>query len=121
MCLIVGLASWAAAPGVAGEQIVAGLSKDNVQITANFDGSSILIYGAIKRDAPDPRTPPLAVIVTVEGPATPVIVRKKEHVAGIWINGASVTVEFRAELLRGGDLGAAGHQPVEGRRRGAIR
>jgi len=90
--LIVGLAAWAAAPGVAGEQIVAGLSKDNVQITANFDGSSILIYGAVKRDMPDPKTP-LAVIVTVEGPETPVIVRKKEHVVGIWINGETVNVK----------------------------
>lgn len=90
--VIVGLAAWAAAPGVAGEQIVAGLSKDNVQITANFDGSSILIYGAIKRDAPAPQTPP-AVIITVAGPDTPVIVRKKEHVVGIWINGETVNVK----------------------------
>ena len=93
LVLMIAFVAGIAAPGVAGEQIVAGLSKDNVQITANFDGSSILIYGAIKREAPKPATPNLAVIITVEGPETPVIVRKKEHIVGIWINGETVHVK----------------------------
>lgn len=82
-----------ALPVAAGEQIVAGLSQDDVRITANFDGSAILIYGAIRRDAPDPPGPKLAVIVTIEGPSTPVTIRKKAHVAGIWINRETVKVE----------------------------
>ena len=52
-----------ALPAFGQERIVAGLSQNQVQITATFDGSAILIYGAIKRDAPDPGGPPLAVIV----------------------------------------------------------
>ena len=32
------------------EQIVAGMSRDDVDITTNFDGSDIIIYGAIKRE-----------------------------------------------------------------------
>ncbi len=39
---------------VANEQIVLGLSQDEVAITANFDGSKILLFGAIQRDAPQP-------------------------------------------------------------------
>jgi uncharacterized protein (TIGR02186 family) len=76
----------------AGEEIVAGLSQNRVSITANFDGSEILIYGAVKRDGPPPEGPPLEVIVTVEGPPTPLVIRRKERVAGIWINTDRVRV-----------------------------
>ncbi|MDZ4085659.1 MAG: TIGR02186 family protein, partial [Tabrizicola sp.] len=75
------------------EVIVAGMSQNRVSITADFDGSEILIYGAVKRDSPPPEGGPLEVIVTVEGPSSPVAVRRKDRVAGIWINNASVRVD----------------------------
>jgi uncharacterized protein (TIGR02186 family) len=75
----------------AGEDIVAGLSQNRVSITADFEGSEILIYGAVKRTAPAPPGT-LHVIITVEGPSTPITVRKKERTAGIWINRSSVQV-----------------------------
>ncbi|MDP4033656.1 MAG: TIGR02186 family protein [Pseudorhodobacter sp.] len=74
------------------EQIVAGLSRNRVSITANFDGSEILIYGAVKRESPAPAGPRLEVIITVEGPALPQIVRRKDRRFGIWINAAQVTI-----------------------------
>jgi uncharacterized protein (TIGR02186 family) len=74
-----------------GEQVVAGVSQARVAITANFDGSEILVYGAIARDAPGPQTPP-DVIVTIEGPAVPVTVRRKSRFFGIWINTSSVRI-----------------------------
>lgn len=77
----------------AGEEIVSGLSQNRVAITANFDGSEILIYGAVKRDAPAPTEAPLEVIITVEGPSTPLVIRKKERRAGIWVNVAAITVD----------------------------
>ncbi|WP_431301009.1 TIGR02186 family protein [Tabrizicola sp. BL-A-41-H6] len=82
-----------ASPALAEESIVSGLSQNRVSITADFDGSEILIYGAVKREAPVPKGSPLQVIVTVEGPSTPVIVRRKDRVAGIWINNAEVRVD----------------------------
>lgn len=75
------------------EEIVSGLSQSQVAINANFDGTAILIYGAAMRDAPPPDWPQLQVIVTVEGPSAPVIVRHKERVAGIWINRGAVRVD----------------------------
>lgn len=75
----------------ASEDIVAGLSQNRVSITADFDGSEILIYGAVKRTAPAP-SGALHVIITVEGPSTPLTVRKKERIAGIWINRDAVQV-----------------------------
>jgi uncharacterized protein (TIGR02186 family) len=77
----------------ADESIVSGLSQNRVSITADFDGSEILIYGAVKRETPVPEGAPLEVIITVEGPATPVIVRRKDRVFGIWVNNAEVKVD----------------------------
>ena len=81
-------------PAAAQEQIVAGMSQNRVSITADFHGSEILIYGAVKRAGPPPEgVGPLEVIVTVQGPSTPVTVRRKDRVAGIWLNNAEVRVD----------------------------
>jgi uncharacterized protein (TIGR02186 family) len=74
------------------EDVVAGLSQNRVSITANFDGSEILIFGAVKREvaAPEGR---LEVIVTVAGPNREVTVRRKAKRFGIWINTESVEVD----------------------------
>ncbi|MGL4236754.1 TIGR02186 family protein [Tabrizicola sp.] len=82
-----------ATPALADETIVAGMSQNRVSITADFDGSEILIYGAVKREAPPPEGGPLEVIVTVEGPSAPVMVRRKGRVAGIWLNNAQVRID----------------------------
>lgn len=75
------------------EKIVSGLSESRVSINANFDGTSILIYGAAMREVPAPSWPLLQVIITVEGPRVPIVVRQKERVAGIWINRGSMAVD----------------------------
>ncbi|MGB5559106.1 MAG: TIGR02186 family protein [Paracoccaceae bacterium] len=75
------------------EEVVAGLSQNRVAITANFDGSEILIFGAVKRDEPPPGTGPLQVIITVAGPSQPVMVRRKDKRFGIWINADAVEVD----------------------------
>lgn len=75
------------------EQIVSGLSQSRVSINASFDGTAILIYGAAMRDAPAPSWPLLQVIVAVEGPSVPIVVRQKERVAGIWINQGAMSIE----------------------------
>lgn len=77
----------------AAEEVVLGLSSDTVSINTNFDGSEILIFGAVKRDSPFPADPPMEVIVTVSGPSEPVIVRRKEKKFGIWINTDSVEID----------------------------
>lgn len=81
-----------ALPATAQESIVVGLSQSSVSITTDFVGSEILVYGAVKRDAPTPDEDPLEVIVTVQGPATPIIVRRKERRFGIWINRDKVRI-----------------------------
>lgn len=83
-----------AQPAWAGpEKIVSGLSQNRVSITADFDGSEILIYGAVKRDAPAPDSGPMEVLITVEGPSLPVTIRRKERRFGIWINTDQILIK----------------------------
>lgn len=91
MIRVIALLLLAAVPARA-ETVVAGLSLDEIGITASFDGSEVLIYGAVRRDAPEPPGPPLEVIVTLEGPPGAVTIRKKTRRAGIWINTEEVGV-----------------------------
>ncbi|MDP1668180.1 TIGR02186 family protein [Phaeovulum sp.] len=91
MIRLLALLLFAALPASA-ETVVAGQSLDEIGITARFDGSEVLIYGAVRRDAPEPEGPPLEVIVTLEGPSGAVTIRKKTREAGIWINTEQVGV-----------------------------
>lgn len=88
-----GLGLALAGPARAAETIVTGLSENRVAITASYSGSEILIYGAVKRDAPAPSPAPISVIVTVEGPSLPLTIRRKAWVAGLWINREAITVD----------------------------
>ena len=75
------------------EEVVLGLSKDEVAITTSFDGSDVLIFGAVKREAPIPEGDPLEVIITVSGPSEAVRVRRKEKRFGIWVNVDAVEID----------------------------
>lgn len=77
---------------VRAEEVVAGLSQAQVSITTSFSGVEILIFGAIKRDAPAPEGA-MQVIVTVAGPSFPLTVRRKAKMFGIWINADAVEVD----------------------------
>ena len=94
MRLVAALLALLAAPTAvaAQEEVVADLSQNRVAITADFVGSEILVFGAVKRETPiDYR--PLGVIITIAGPQQSVVVRRKSRVAGIWANTASVVID----------------------------
>jgi uncharacterized protein (TIGR02186 family) len=77
----------------ASEVVVLGLSKDRVAITTSFNGSEILIFGAVKREKPIPDGAPLQVLIAVAGPSQPVTVRRKARWFGIWVNSDAVEVD----------------------------
>ena len=81
-----------AAPAIA-EQVVAGLSQSRIAITTDFDGSEILVFGAIKREDVIDADPPLGVVIAVAGPSEPITVRRKSKRFGIWINTSAVEVD----------------------------
>jgi uncharacterized protein (TIGR02186 family) len=83
-------AAWAQEP--IAEKIEIGLSTDRVTITADFSGADLTIFGAL--DGADPmvaRQGRYDVIVVLEGPAKPVVVRRKDRILGVWINMESET------------------------------
>ena len=71
------------------EEVVLGLSQDRVRITTNFDGSEVLVFGAVKRNSPASEVP-LEVIITVAGPSEPVLIHHKGRRLGIWVNAETV-------------------------------
>jgi uncharacterized protein (TIGR02186 family) len=80
-------------PLVAQESVVTGVSTDNISLNANFDGSELFVFGAVRRDAPPPTDMgPLDVIITVKGPPRSVKVRRKDRRFGIWVNNATLVV-----------------------------
>lgn len=91
--LIILLLALALPASAADEEVVLGLSQNKVSITTNFDGSEILIFGAVKRETAIPIDEPLGVIVTIQGPSEPLTVRRKEKRFGIWINTDAVEVD----------------------------
>ena len=74
------------------ESVVIGMDKEKVAITATFDGSQVLLFGAVKRDKPAP-IGNMEVIVTLAGPLEPISVHRKSKVFGIWMNTDTVEVD----------------------------
>ena len=75
------------------QTVVTGLSTDNIALTADFDGSELFVFGAIRREGPTPAgAAPLDIIITIKGPERPVTVRRKERRFGIWVNTEAVRV-----------------------------
>ena len=67
----------------AAEDLVSGISQDVVQITSNYTGTDIVVFGAVERAAgPQGRN----IVVVVRGPDEPMTVRRRDRIAGVWVN-----------------------------------
>jgi uncharacterized protein (TIGR02186 family) len=69
------------------ESLISTLSDDVVEITSNFTGERIVVFGAV-RGAPEV-DPGYEVAIVVQGPEQDLIARRKERVLGIWANRTS--------------------------------
>jgi len=76
------------------EEVVLGMSSDTISITTSFDGSELLIFGAVKREAPIADGSPLEVIIAVQGPKEPLTLRRKDKKFGIWVNVDAVEIDL---------------------------
>ena len=76
ICLVIFLTS----NTYAQNQIVADLSQENVEISTDFQGAKILLFGAYDGQKGDD------IIVIVTGPKGLVTVQKKEKTLGVWVN-----------------------------------
>jgi uncharacterized protein (TIGR02186 family) len=66
------------------ESLISTLSDDAVEITSNFTGEQIVVFGAVRGIPADNSTYQVAVVV--QGPDQDVVVRRKERFLGIWLN-----------------------------------
>lgn len=76
------------------ERIDIGISTNEIAIASDFSGADITVFGAI--DGADElllATFAYDVVVALEGPRQSTTVRRKERVAGIWINRHSIRFE----------------------------
>jgi uncharacterized protein (TIGR02186 family) len=75
------------------DRLIATLSTSAVEITSNFAGTGVTVFGAIERDpgSPPSRDDP-AIVVAVRGPPQTVITRRKERWLGLWINRSARTM-----------------------------
>jgi len=76
---------------VQAQEIQIGLSDDTVAISSSFDGTDLIVFGAIEgADQQKLKAGNYDVAVVLLGPLEPVIVRRKERKFGVWVNGKSV-------------------------------
>jgi uncharacterized protein (TIGR02186 family) len=67
------------------QDLVSGLSQDQVEINSSYAGTSIVVFGAIEGNDPTPSSPK-DVVVVIRGPEADMTVRRKARIAGVWIN-----------------------------------
>jgi uncharacterized protein (TIGR02186 family) len=82
-----------AAGAKASERLVADLSQYQIAITSQFTGAEIILFGVVEgapEIAEEEEDAPRDIAVIVRGPLADVTVRRKERVAGIWINRSAV-------------------------------
>lgn len=82
----------ASAVQVRAQSLVADLSEHLIAITTGFSGTDVLLFGSTEGEG--------EVIVILRGPDTPVVVRRKERIAGIWINRDQVTFSGAPSFYR---------------------
>lgn len=71
------------------ESIQMGVSVDMVPVASDFNGTDIVIFGSIEEaDSDGLIRGEYDIVLKVEGALERVIVRRKERIAGIWINNA---------------------------------
>jgi uncharacterized protein (TIGR02186 family) len=80
-------------PG-AKEAVQADVSARNVAVTSSFNGIEIVIFGAVDNSQqPSAESGYYDVMIVVEGVPGRIVVRRKNNVAGLWLNTSSATFD----------------------------
>ncbi|WP_246191468.1 TIGR02186 family protein [Aureimonas leprariae] len=67
-----------------------GLSTEEIVISSDFSGARLVVFGALDNaDAKVLRQGGYDIVVALEGPVVPIVVREKERTVGLWINQGS--------------------------------
>jgi len=92
VALLPGRQTFAAEPQRA-EQVQSDVSTREISIQSNFTGVEIVLFGSIDfTRAPSLDEGLYDVIMVIRGPNRPIVVRRQERIAGLWMNCASKMV-----------------------------
>jgi uncharacterized protein (TIGR02186 family) len=76
-------------PG-ARESVLADVSARNVPVTSSFNGTEIVVFGAVENSqSPSAESGYYDVVIVVEGVPGRIVARRKSNVAGLWLNTSS--------------------------------
>jgi uncharacterized protein (TIGR02186 family) len=78
----------------AARALVLDLSNKRIEIRYSFNGADIILFGTVGSSATGSINDPFDVVVVVRGPEEAMVVRRKEKLGFIWVNGQSL--EFPA-------------------------
>ena len=73
------------------EELTASLTEDVIHITSSFSGAEIVMYGAIESQDAFIGADERDIVVVVRGAETNATVRRRERMAGIWLNADEAT------------------------------
>lgn len=93
----IGLALLSMLDTLRAEDLVADLSEHQVSIGSGFAGAQIIVFGAF--GGSDDANDPPGIVIVVRGENDPVTVRRKERVAGVWINRSAVSFQSVPRLF----------------------
>jgi uncharacterized protein (TIGR02186 family) len=80
------LTAFAAAAPARAERLIVSVSNHRVTVTPNYSGEELVLFGSVEKDASTPASRSYDLVVTVAGPRTDMVTRRKERRFGIWIN-----------------------------------
>jgi uncharacterized protein (TIGR02186 family) len=80
------LTALAAAAPLRAERLIVSVSNHRVTVTPNYSGEELVLFGSVEKDASTPASRNYDLVVTVAGPRTDMVTRRKERRFGIWIN-----------------------------------
>ena len=72
------------------EDLVSGISQDTIQITSNYTGTDIVVFGAIEQAQ---NAQGRNIVVVVRGPDEQMTVRRRDRIAGVWVNNDAAQFE----------------------------
>lgn len=75
-----------ACAGARAQELVSGLSTDLIQITSNFTGTEIVLFGAIEPADQNGAAKDQDLVVVIRGPPVDMTVRRKSPILGLWVN-----------------------------------
>lgn len=78
------------APSIWAQGLVSDLSERKIDIRTQFSGADLILFGAIGRASALELDQDFDIVAIVRGPEQKLVVRRKDKIAGLWINKDSV-------------------------------